>query len=122
MLAPLIMAGIFTLATITLIGLPLNYANIIALPLLLSLGVSYAVYFVFFARMGQKNYLESSMARAVLFSASTVLVAFASLGFSSHPGTRGMGELLTIALLYSLLCTFLILPVLLGSHLEDTHS
>jgi len=116
MLIPLLVAGILTLATITLIKLPLNFANIIALPLLLSLGVSYAVYFVSYWRTGQQDMLQSSMARAVLFSAATVLAAFVSLGLSSHPGTRGMGELLTIALLYSLACTFLILPVLLGTH------
>jgi hopanoid biosynthesis associated RND transporter like protein HpnN len=120
MLLPLIIAGILTLATITLVGMPLNFANIIALPLLFSLGVSYAVYFVFFARAERRDFLQSSMARAVLFSAATVLVAFASLCFSSHPGTRGMGELLTIALLYSLLCTFLVLPVLYGSDKNDT--
>ncbi len=114
MLAPLVIAGILTLATITILGLPLNYANIIALPLLFSLGVSYAVYFVFYGRKGNRNFLQSSMARAVLFSATTVLVAFVTLCFSSHPGTRGMGELLTIALLYSLLCTFFILPTFYG--------
>jgi hopanoid biosynthesis associated RND transporter like protein HpnN len=119
MLAPLIIAGIFTLATITGVGLPLNYANIIALPLLLSLGVSYAIYFVFFWRSGRKDMLQSSMARAILFSAGTVFVAFVSLCFSAHPGTRGMGVLLTIALVYSLACTFLILPLLLGGYRPD---
>ncbi|MDE2029693.1 MAG: MMPL family transporter [Alphaproteobacteria bacterium] len=114
MLAPLLIAGILTLATIAVVGLKLNFANIIALPLLLSLGVSYAVYFVFYWRTGHKDLLQSSMARAVLFSAGTVLVAFMSLCFSAHPGTRGMGELLTIALLYCLLCTFFMLPVLLA--------
>lgn len=119
MITPLVIAGILTLATITLIGLPLNFANIIALPLLLSLGVSYAVYFVFFARQNRRDFLQSSMARAVLFSAATVFVAFASLTFSSHPGTRGMGELLTIALLYSLTCTFILLPILLSAARPD---
>ncbi|MDE1901092.1 MAG: MMPL family transporter [Alphaproteobacteria bacterium] len=115
MLTPLLIAGDLTLATITVIGLPLNFANIIALPLLLSLGVSYAVYFVSYWRNGGRDLLQSSMARAVLFSAGTVLVAFMSLCFSAHPGTRSMGELLTIALLYSLLCTFFMLPVFLSS-------
>ncbi len=118
MLTPLVMAGILTLATITLMDLPLNYANIIALPLLFSLGVSYAVYFVFYGKKGERTFLQSSMARAVLFSAATVLVAFITLCFSSHPGTRGMGELLTIALLYSLLCTFLMLPVFYGFQMK----
>lgn len=119
LLTPLVAAGILTLATMVVLGLSLNFANIIALPLLFSLGVSYAVYFVFFARQGRRDFLQSSMARAVLFSASTVLIAFASLGFSSHLGTRGMGELLTISLIYSLLCTFFMLPVLCGFGKQD---
>lgn len=119
LLAPLILAGVLTLATIVSIGLPLNFANIIALPLLLSLGVSYAIYFVSFMRAGHNFPLQSSVARAVLFSASTTLVAFGSLALSSHPGTAGMGKLLTVALLYSLLFTFLVLTALLTTHKPD---
>ncbi|MDD4617379.1 MAG: MMPL family transporter [Alphaproteobacteria bacterium] len=120
MLTPLVLAGILTLATMALVNMPLNYANIIALPLLFSLGVSYAVYFVFFVRQSRRDFLQSSMARAVLFSAATVLVAFISLSFSSHTGTQGMGEILTISLLYLLLCTFIVLPVLYSSDKKDT--
>jgi predicted RND superfamily exporter protein len=119
LLTPLILAGILTLATMVIIDLPLNFANIIALPLLLSLGVSYAIYFVVYWREGTQNPLQSSMARAVLFSAATTLVAFGSLSLSSHTGTAGMGKLLTIALLYSLACTFLFLPALLGPPKND---
>lgn len=119
LITPLILAGILTLATMTAINLPLNFANVIALPLLLSLGVSYAIYFISYWKNGQENPLSSSMARAVLFSAGTTLVAFGSLSLSSHTGTRSMGELLTIALLYSLLCTFGALPVLLEKARSD---
>lgn len=121
LLTPLILAGILTLATMVVIGLPMNFANIIAMPLLLSLGVSYAIYFVSYRRGGQTNPLQSSMARAVLFSAATVLVAFGSLALSSHPGTAGMGKLLTVALVYSLLFTFFVLPALLDNHKPDRH-
>lgn len=114
LLAPLILAGILTLATMVITGIPLNFANIIALPLLLSLGVSYAIYFVSYWKQGMTAPLQSSMARAVLFSASTTLVAFGTLSISTHPGTSSMGEILTIALLYSLACTFIVLPALLG--------
>jgi uncharacterized membrane protein YdfJ with MMPL/SSD domain len=119
MLTPLILAGILTLATISIVGLPLNFANIIALPLLLSLGVSYAIYFVSYWRSNRAEPLQSSMARAVLFSAATVLVAFGSLALSLHPGTSGMGKLLTVALLYSLISTFFVLPALLGQPKSD---
>ncbi len=114
LMAPLFLAGILTLATMVIISLPLNFANIIALPLLLSLGVSYAIYFVSAWREGLEQPLQSSMARAVLFSAATTTVAFGSLSLSLHPGTSSMGELLTIALIYSLVCSFLVLPALLG--------
>jgi len=110
---PLIIAGILTMATMVIINLPLNFANIIALPLLLSLGVTYAIYFITYWKNGNDELLHSSMARAVLFSAGTTLVAFGSLSLSSHTGTSGMGELLTIALLYSIISSFLILPLLL---------
>jgi len=113
LLAPLLFAGVMTLATIVLMGMPLNFANIIALPLLLSLGVTFAIYFIFYRKQGFRYPLSSAMARAVLFSAGTTLVAFGALSLSSHTGTRGMGLLLTIALLYSTLSTFLVLPVLL---------
>jgi hopanoid biosynthesis associated RND transporter like protein HpnN len=113
LIAPLLLAGVLTMATIVLIELPLNFANIIAIPLLLSLGVSYAIYFVSYARAGHKNPMQSSMARAVLFSAATALVAFGSLALSSHPGTSGMGILLTIALSYSLASSFILLNALL---------
>ncbi|MDD3182843.1 MAG: MMPL family transporter [Alphaproteobacteria bacterium] len=118
LILPLILAGLLTLATMVAINLPLNFANIIALPLLLSLGVTYAIYFISYWKNGKVAPLQSSMTRAVLFSAGTTLVAFGSLSFSSHPGTCGMGQLLTIALIYSLLSTFLVLPLLL----EDVHS
>lgn len=113
-LAPLILAGLMTLATGVLFGLPLNYANIITLPLLLGIGVSFDIYFVMRWRAGTGDLLQSSTARAVLFSALTTGTAFGSLALSNHPGTAQMGELLIVALAYTLLCTFIVLPALLG--------
>ncbi|MBI1273250.1 MAG: MMPL family transporter [Alphaproteobacteria bacterium] len=114
LLAPLILAGLLTLGTAVLIGLPINFANIIGLPLLLGLGVSFSIYFLIYWRAGGQQPLQSSMARAVAFSAFTTLVAFGSLSLSSHPGTASMGNILTISLLYSFACTWVLLPALLG--------
>ncbi|HKT18537.1 MAG TPA: MMPL family transporter [Stellaceae bacterium] len=113
-LAPLILAGLMTLATGVLVGLPLNYANIIALPLLLGIGVSFDIYFVMRWRSGTGDLLQSSTARAILFSALTTGTAFGSLALSNHPGTSEMGKLLTLALFYTLVSTFIVLPALLG--------
>jgi len=113
-IAPLLLAGLLTAATSVLVGLPLNYANIITLPLLLGIGVAFDIYFVVRWRNGEAGPLQSSTARAVLFSALTTTTAFGSLALSAHPGTAEMGRLLTIALFYVLFCTFVILPALLG--------
>ncbi len=112
--APLLLAGLLTLATSVLVGLPLNFANIIALPLLLGIGVAFDIYFVMRWRAGSGDLLQSSTARAILFSALTTGTAFGSLALSNHPGTAEMGKLLTLALFYTLLCTFFVLPALLG--------
>ena len=113
-LVPLLLAGLLTLATTAAFDLPLNYANIIALPLLLGIGVSFDIYFVMRWRAGNSDLLQSSTARAILFSALTTGTAFGSLALSNHPGTASMGALLTISLGYTLLCTFVVLPALLG--------
>ena len=113
-LAPLLLAGLLTLATSVVAGLPLNFANIIALPLLLGVGVAFDIYFVMRWRAGYGDLLQSSTARAILFSALTTGTAFGSLALSNHPGTAEMGKLLTVALFYTLACTFLVLPALLG--------
>jgi hypothetical protein len=113
-IAPLLLAALLTLAVTVVIGRPLNYANIIALPLLLGIGVAFDIYFVMNWRAGLTDHLQSSTARAVLFSALTTLSAFGSLALSNDPGTAGMGELLTISLACTLFCTFIILPALLG--------
>lgn len=113
-LIPLILGFAFTLGTCTLIHLPVNFANIISLPLLLGLGVSYSIYFVIYWVQGFSAPLQSAMARAVLSSASTAVVAFGSLSLSNHPGTASMGLLLTLSLFYVLFTTFFFLPSLLG--------
>jgi hypothetical protein len=65
-------------------------------------------------RAGQDRHLQSSTARAVIFSALTTMSAFGSLALSNDPGTAGMGELLTISLGCTLFCTLVVLPALLG--------
>ncbi|HEX7389202.1 MAG TPA: MMPL family transporter [Acidiphilium sp.] len=96
-----------------LAGISLNYANIIALPLLLGVGVSFNVYFVMNWRDGMKHLLGSATARAVLFSALTTGTAFGSLAASHDRGTASMGDVLLLSLAAVLIATFIFLPALL---------
>jgi hopanoid biosynthesis associated RND transporter like protein HpnN len=113
-LVPLVLAGVLTLEICVLIGLPMNFANIIALPLLLGVGVAFKIYYVTAWRAGQTDLLQSSLTRAIFFSALTTATAFGSLWLSSHPGTSSMGKLLALSLVTTLAAAVLFQPALMG--------
>ncbi len=117
-LIPLLLAGVVTLQICVLIGMPLNFANIIALPLLLGVGVAFKIYYIMAWRDGQTNLLQTSLTRAVFYSALTTATAFGSLWFSSHPGTSSMGRLLALSLVCTLAAAVLFQPVLMGKPRE----
>lgn len=114
-LAPLLLSALLTVIVVVAAGIALNFANIIALPLLLGVGVSFNIYFVVNWRMGRTDMLGSATARAVLFSALTTASAFGILALSAHPGTASMGVLLLISLGCTLLGSFLFVPALLAA-------
>lgn len=113
-LVPLILAGVLTLEICVIIGLPMNFANIIALPVLLGIGVAFKIYYVTAWRNGQTDLLQSSLTRAIFFSAMTTATAFGSLWLSSHPGTSSMGKLLALSLVTTLAAAVLFQPALMG--------
>ena len=113
-LVPLLLAGLVTLEITVLIDMPLNFANIIAMPLMLGLGVAFKIYFVMAWRGGTTNLLQSSLTRAVFFSAMTTATAFGSLWLSNHPGTSSMGKLLALSLVCTLAAAILFQPALMG--------
>ena len=113
-LVPLLLAGLVTLEVCVLIGMPLNFANIIALPLLLGVGVAFKIYYIMAWRAGQTSLLQSSLTRAVIWSALTTATAFGSLWLSSHPGTSSMGKLLALSLVCTMCAAVLFQPALMG--------
>lgn len=118
-LVPLLLGGLLTAAGAVLLGIPFNFANVIALPLLLGAGVDYGVHSVgrFRAEGGRAERLPaSSTARAVLYSALTTVVGFGNLALASHPGLASMGVMLTLGILLTLATTLLVLPALLSRH------
>ncbi len=121
-LVPLLLAGVVTLELCVLIGMPLNFANIIALPLLLGVGVAFKIYYIMAWRAGQTDLLQSSLTRAVIWSALTTATAFGSLWLSSHPGTSSMGKLLALSLVCTLAAAVLFQPALMGKPREAERS
>jgi predicted RND superfamily exporter protein len=121
-IAPLILIGVLTFASCVALGLPINFANIIVLPLLFGIGIAFNIYFIMSWRAGGHRFLQSSLARAVVLSALTTATGFGTLWLSRHPGTASMGELLMIALAWTLAVTLFFVPALLewmGPKAED---
>ncbi|MDN5751951.1 MAG: MMPL family transporter [Nitrosospira sp.] len=115
-LIPLLLSSLFTAAFTVLFNVPFNFANIIALPLLLGIGIDSSLHMVHRSlnnEMVSEILIHTSTARAIFYSALTALVDFASLMISSHQGTASIGIMLTVGLTFTLICTLVILPVLL---------
>jgi hopanoid biosynthesis associated RND transporter like protein HpnN len=113
-LAPLLVAGGAVILIAVGAGINLNYANIIALPLLLGIGIAFDIYFVVNWRRGIARPLSTSTARAVLFSALATGSSFGGLALSNHPGTAGIGQLLLLSLAVVLATIFTFMPALMG--------
>jgi len=116
-IGPLLLAALLTGAANVLLNNPFNFANIIALPLLMGMGVDSGIHILHRLQSGisnSKNILQSSSARGVFFSSLTTLCSFSSLAFTPHLGTASMGVLLAIGISFTLLCTLFVLPAFYG--------
>lgn len=114
-LSPLVMAVCLMVGYTVVFDAPFNFANVIVLPLLLGLGVDSSIHYVMRAReeIVATNVTGTSTPRAVLISALTTIGSFGTLWLSGHRGMASMGELLTIAIMVTLICTLVVLPQLM---------
>ncbi|MEL7130620.1 MAG: MMPL family transporter, partial [Pseudomonadota bacterium] len=112
----LALAGVLTAAAAVLLDVPFNFANVIAVPLLVGVGADSGIHLGIRARRGHKatEVYETSTPRAVFFSAITTICSFGTLMLSAHRGVSSMGVLLTLAIGFTLICTILVQPWLLG--------
>ena len=114
---PLMLAALLTGATNVLLNNPFNFANVIALPLLLGMGIDSSILIMHrlhFNIHEEENLLHSSTTRGIIFSSITTLFSFSSLSFTSHEGMASMGLLLSIGLFFTVVCSLIVLPAFSG--------
>jgi len=112
-LLPLVLSALFTGACMAILDLPLNFANIIALPLILGIGVDNGIHMVHryhTVNRNQRALMHSSTVRSIIFATLTTICSFGNLAASPHLGMASMGKLLTIGISASLVCTLVVLP------------
>lgn len=98
-----------------LLGIPLNPANMIALPLILGIGVDYGVHILHdYREHPHRRYrMSPSTAVAVMVDSLTTVVGFGSLMIASHQGLQSLGRVLTIGVTCCLFTSMVMLPALL---------
>ena len=113
---PVLLAALLTAAVTVLLDIPLNFANIIALPLLFGMGVDNGIHIVHRYRVthsGAAKLMATSTAAAVFFGTLTTVFSFGNLAMSPHVGMASMGQLLTIGMLLTMVTTLIFLPAML---------
>lgn len=100
-----------------LLGVDLNPANLIVLPLIIGLGVDGGIHVMHDYRMQmqtRKSYAPSSSMRiAILLNATTTMVGFGSMMIAAHRGLYSLGLVLTVGVGTAMFVSAVILPALL---------
>jgi hopanoid biosynthesis associated RND transporter like protein HpnN len=113
-MVPLAMGFLQMCGLIGWIGIPLNAANLIALPLILGIGVDDGVHLVHeMRRRGGRFRLTDSTAVAVILISTTTMASFGALILARHQGLRSLGQVLTLGSTLCLTCSMLAFPALL---------
>ena len=113
-LLPLIVGMIWMVGVMVVGGINFNPANIMVLPLIVGIGVAYGIYVVQrYRETHEATFYSKSTGRAVILSALTTMIAFASLLIGAHRGIRSLGLVMTIGVIACLIAALALLPALL---------
>jgi len=111
---PLALGIVQTLGLMGLVGIDLNPANLIGIPLILGIAVDYGVHIVHDALERPGPYMISaSTANAVLVDALTTILGFGALMVASHRGLESLGRLLTLGVTTCTVTSLVLVPALL---------
>ncbi|PYN62692.1 MAG: hypothetical protein DMD90_18985 [Candidatus Rokuibacteriota bacterium] len=115
-LLPLLLGLVWTLGLMYFFDLKLTLGNIFGLPLLLGAAAEFGSNIVLRFMEGEAHggpLIARSTVMAVLVNGLTTVVGFGSLMIAHHQGVFGLGLLLTIGMVTSLIAALVVLPVLL---------
>jgi hopanoid biosynthesis associated RND transporter like protein HpnN len=115
-LFPLAAGVTLTLGVMGVCGVPLNPANMIALPLVVGVGVDYGVHVLHDYRARSKGRaftLRPAVGRGVLIKALTTVLGFGTLLIARHRGMASLGLTLTLGVTFCMVAALVWLPALL---------
>ncbi len=112
-LIPLIMGIFLALGFMSWLGISLNPANMIGLPLLVGIGIDNGLHLVhdYKGQVGEYR-LDPAVFRGISIASATTAIGFGCLVTSSHQGLASLGMLLTLGVVACSFCALLLLPAL----------
>jgi hopanoid biosynthesis associated RND transporter like protein HpnN len=115
-LAPLLVGAIITLGIMGLLGMPLNPANMIALPLIVGVGVDNGVHVLHDYRSrgpGRSYTLAATTGQGIAVAALTTVLGFGTLMVASHRGLVSLGLVLALGVTACMAAALVLLPAAL---------
>lgn len=112
---PLLIGGGWMLGLMDGLGLAYNYANIVALPLVIALAVDYGVWFNYrWSELRDCPPLRISLiaGKVIALAAGTELAGLGAITLANYQGVASLGANLTIGLLCCLFATLLVAPAI----------
>ena len=112
---PLGLGAAWMLGLMVLFGISHNYANIIALPLIIGLAVDYGVFIThrLRAEQNQQPFVTIQRAgRAVILAALTTLAGIGAICLGEHQGAASLGKVLILGIVSCLVAAIVVLPVM----------
>jgi predicted RND superfamily exporter protein len=111
---PPVLGGVTMFGVLGLLGVNLNAANLICLPLILGIGVENGVHVVHDFRRQSGSYIPTpSMINANVMTSLTTMIGFGSMMVAAHRGLYSLGLVLTVGVACSLFVSLVLLPSIL---------
>ncbi|TWU12925.1 putative membrane protein YdgH [Symmachiella macrocystis] len=120
-LLPPLAGGALMMGVLGLLGVDLNPANLIVLPLVIGIGVDDGVHVVHDFRQQTANYrMSASTTNAIVLTSLTSMIGFGSMMVASHRGLYSLGLVLVVGVGACLFVSLVMLPALLTLFSRET--
>ncbi|ANM29622.1 hypothetical protein ABI59_08590 [Acidobacteria bacterium Mor1] len=117
---PLAVGATWMLGGMGLLDVHFNFANLVAVPLIIGVGIDHGVHIVSRLRYEGNEGMETVLrhtGRAILIASLTTMIGFGSLTLADHSGMQSLGIVLLLGVGACLLTSMVVLPnvlILLG--------
>jgi len=115
-LIPKLMGVVWMMGGMRLLDLSYNFANLVAIPLILGVGIDTGVHIVHRMRLegeGGMTLVLRHTGRAILIAGLTTMLGFGSLALASHRGLASLGTVLLLGLGSCIVTATIVLPNML---------